>query len=89
MDALQGPTLTNEEINAWPITYKRHTLAPLPGLSSTLGALMTDSGEAPHYPDMCSHLGGLLKVGDGVTCLFCDSFPAIYNPQFFEKEENN
>ena len=73
----------------WPVQSRRNVLRPIYGLSSTLGMLSEDTGEAEHYPDHCNHGfgAGLIKTGDGICCLFCDSFPAHFNPQFFEKDK--
>lgn len=71
----------------WPVRSRRATLRPLGGISSTLGQLLQDTGEAPNFGDHCSHENGLIRTAVGVTCIWCDQYPAFYNPQFFEREE--
>lgn len=71
----------------WPVQSRRFVLEQIPGLDSTLGALFRDNGRAEHYPDHCRHIGGLFPTTAGVFCLFCDSYPALHNPQFFTAKE--
>lgn len=72
----------------WPVQSRRVVFEQIPGLNSTLGALFRDNGQTEFYPDHCAHVGGLFPTATGIFCLFCDSYPALHNPQFFEHEED-